>query len=88
MIADLSDSKRRVVGSKQILRRLNADELEVLFVACDAQEHVRRLLLDAARDKGVKLVETQSMAQLGKACGIAVGSAAAGILREKKESSD
>ena len=81
MFAELAQPAKRVVGTKQILKKFAADELKMLFVASDAQEHIKQRLLTLAGEKSVPTVEIKTMAELGRRCGIAVGSAAAGILK-------
>ncbi len=82
MDADLSDGRCRVVGTKQLLKKLAVNGISVLFIACDAQEHIKDKLLPLARENRVPIVEVESMEKLGEMCGIAVGSAAAGLLKE------
>lgn len=82
MDTDLCDSRCRVVGTKQLLKKLALDEVSVLYLAKDAQKKIKDQLLPAARGKDVSIVEVESMDALGKMCGIAVGSAAAGRLRQ------
>ena len=81
MCAELSQPEKRVVGTKQILKKFAADELKMLVVADDAQEHIRNKLLALAQEKNVPVTAFRSMDELGRRCGIAVGSAAAGILK-------
>ena len=82
MLKELAQPEKRVVGTKQIVKKFAADELKMLVVATDAQEHIKQRLLSLAEEKGVPVIHIASMAELGKRCGIAVGSAAAGILKQ------
>lgn len=52
----------------------------MVFVAQDADRRITEPVLRAARERGVEVVEIATMAGLGRACGIAVGAAAAAIL--------
>ena len=79
---DLRDGRCRVVGTKQLLKLLAVDGVSTLYIAGDAQEHIKEKLLPLARQHGVPVVQVDSMDELGRMCGIAVGSAAAGLLRE------
>ena len=81
MCTELKQPVKRVVGTKQILKKFAADELEQLFVADNAQEHIRQNLLSLASEKHVAVVHIKTMDELGRMCGIAVGAAAAGILK-------
>ena len=82
MLTELAQPAKRVVGTKQIVKKFAADELKMLVVASDAQEHIKQRLLSLAGEKGVPVIHIASMTELGKRCGIAVGSAAAGILKQ------
>ncbi len=80
MLSQLLNSKK-VVGIKQLRKALGQDQIAQVFLALDADP----MLLDPIRalceEKGVRVVDVDTMQSLGKACGIAVGAAAAGILR-------
>ena len=82
MDTDLQDGKRRVVGTKQLLKQLAAGRVETIYLARDAQAHIRDRLLSLAQEKNISVVEVETMKRLGQMCGIAVGSAAAGLLNE------
>lgn len=68
-----------VTGMKQVLRAVEAEKLSVVFVADDADAHIREKILIKCAEHGVETVPVSSMKELGKACGIAVGAACAGI---------
>ena len=55
---------------------------KVVFVARDAEERVVRAVVRAATERSLSLVYVERMDQLGRACGIAVGAAAAAIVEE------
>lgn len=78
----LKNSKNRTVGVKQTLRALEKESVLCVYVAQDAEGHVVRPILDICRNKGIKVREVQTMAELGKACGIEVGAAVAALLSE------
>ena len=52
----------------------------MVFVARDADRRITEPVLRAARDRGLEVVEVESMTALGRVCGIAVGAAVAAIL--------
>lgn len=82
----LSEYKKRgllVVGTKQTLKYLNEDKITELFIAQDAENYVVREIKEMAQKKNIKITQVDSMKKLGKNCGISVGSAIAGILKEK-----
>jgi len=70
----------KVVGAKQVKRALNDGRARKLFVAGDADPRVTQPLAQLAVDKGVPVELVPTMRELGSACGIAVGSAAAAII--------
>ena len=81
MFDELIDEEKRIVGTKQLLKALRKDEVAMVFVAEDAEEHVKERIVKAIGEKDVHLVYADSMAQIGEACGIDVGSACAAVLR-------
>lgn len=78
----LSDSKHRVVGTRQILRAATQGKLSEVYIAKDVDAQLRNELEDACSRAGVKVTHVDSMQELGVACKISVGAAAAGILAQ------
>jgi large subunit ribosomal protein L7A len=70
----------RAVGSNQTAKAIGKGRARVVFVATDADRRVVEGIVAAARDRGLEVIEVASMRELGRACGIAVGAAAAAIL--------
>jgi len=77
----LTDSARRVVGARQVLRAIKANTLAQAFVARDADPLVTRPIVDACEKGGLHYTEVETMAQLGALCGIGVKASVAGILK-------
>ena len=73
-----------VTGVKQVAKAVNKGKAVCVFVACDADGHVTESLKELCGESGVELVENATMAELGKACSIEVGSAAAAALSETR----
>ncbi len=71
-----------VTGVKQVTKAVSKGKAACVFVASDADERVTRSLKEMCAGVGVELVESATMAELGKACSIEVGSAAAAALHE------
>ena len=67
----------KVVGVKQVRRTLNAGRAKRLYLARDADPQLTRPLAEQAGAQGVEAVWLDSMRELGRACGIAVGAAVA-----------
>lgn len=74
------ENRPRVVGAKQTARALQAGRVTRVFLARDADPAVTGPLEALSRERSVEVQWAQSMKELGQACGIAVGTAAAGSL--------
>lgn len=70
----------KVVGVKQTRRALNDGRAKTVFLAQDADPALTEPLAELAGSKEVPVIWTEHMKELGKACGIAVGSAVAAIV--------
>ncbi len=70
----------KVVGIKQLRKSLKDGQVVCAFVALDADPRLTDPVVEECARLDVKLVEVATMEALGKACGIAVGAAAAGLL--------
>jgi large subunit ribosomal protein L7A len=80
MLEDLKDRKK-TIGVKQTIKAVEAGLAGVVYIAGDAEEHVVADLKELCRKNSVKVVITESMKQLGKACGIDVGASTASELK-------
>ncbi len=80
-LESLKAARRRTIGAKQTLAALRRNEAQTLYVARDAAEFVIRDLMRLAHEKKIEVVYVESMAVLGKSCGIEVGSSAAAVLK-------
>ncbi len=79
MYKELKTSGNKLVGTKQVLRAIAADEVEVLYIAKNADAEIKDKILAAADGKKVSIVYADDMQQLGDACGIDVCTACAAI---------
>jgi large subunit ribosomal protein L7A len=77
----LTRSLSKVAGSKQVLRALKEGTLATVYIARDADPFVTRPVADACEKAGLRVVEVDDMAALGRAAGLTVKTAAAGILK-------
>ena len=73
------DDARKVVGTRRLLKALAAGEIEKAYLADDADMFIRTQVQQACSEAGVKLIVVKKMADLGKACGVDVKTAAAGL---------
>jgi large subunit ribosomal protein L7A len=76
----LKSARKKSIGTKQTAKAIEKGSARAVYVARDAEEHVTREIVKAAREKGLELVLIDTMMALGKACGIEVGAAVAAIL--------
>jgi large subunit ribosomal protein L7A len=80
MLERLKNSDR-VVGTRRLVRAILAGEIEEAYVAQDADLFIVRQVRQACNEAGVRMVEVDTMKQLGEACGVEVKTASAGIRR-------
>ena len=73
-------AKKKVVGLKQTRRAVTEGCAEKVYVARDADPALTEPLLCLCRSKGVCAEVVPSMKELGRACAISVGTAAAAVL--------
>ena len=67
----------KYVGIKQVLKAVNAEEVEKVYIGKDVEPHVVSTLLKTCREKKIKVIEISSMEELGKMAGIEVKAATA-----------
>jgi len=80
-IKNLETAQNRKIGIKQSLKAITRGEVEALFIAEDAEQHVVRRIVELAEENDVEIVYVDTMLLLGKACGIDVGAATAVIVK-------
>lgn len=78
----LKNGARTVVGVKQTQKAIANSKAKMVLIAVDADEHVIASLEKNCQQKNVPCEKSFSMQDLGKACGIHVGAAAAAILND------
>lgn len=79
MLADLTTGNK-VTGAKQVTRALKNGDVRRVFLAGDADSRVTEPVLRLCQELGVETEEVPAMAELGRACGIAVGASVAAEL--------
>ena len=77
--ADLSRQKL-VVGAKQLRKALKAGSARQVYLAENADPAITEPLAALCEESSVVVAWVKSMAELGRACGIEVGTAAAAIV--------
>src|SRR3972149_6291598 len=69
-------AEARAVGASQTVKAVRKGWALLVLVARDADRKVTEPVVRAAQEAGVPLAEVDSMRELGRACGIAVGAGA------------
>ena len=72
---------KKVVGTKQLTKALRRGDVSEVYLAEDADPLLTSPVNFLAGELDIPVHWVPRMAELGKACGISVGTAAAGILR-------
>ena len=80
-LAELKAAEKKVVGTKQTLKAVNSGNAIKVYIACDADPKVAKPVLCACEEQCVEVEEVEHMADLGRACSIKVGAAAAAIVK-------
>ena len=75
-------AKEKVVGIKQTRRAVTQGTARQVYLACDADPRLTEPVEALCQAAGIAVVTDYTMAQLGRACSIAVGTAAAAALEE------
>ena len=73
-------AEKRVVGVKQSRKAIREGRARRVYLASDADPVITEPIRNQCAAAGVPVERGQTMAQLGRACGIAVGASAAADL--------
>lgn len=79
LLEKISNDLKVAIGLKQVKKALLAEKASLVYLAEDAEEHVKKPILELAKEKHVEIVFVQTMVELGRACNIDVGAATAVI---------
>ncbi len=79
MLVELN-TKNKVVGVKQLKKALTEKRAKKVFVAVNADPKVTSPILEKCLEDDIPVEQVPTMADLGRACGIEVGAAVAGLL--------
>lgn len=82
MTLDALKSASRVMGIKQVSKAVKRGDATCVFLADDADARVTEPLAVLCQGQGVPVEHAATMADLGNACGIEVGAAAAAVLKQ------
>ncbi|ATW27110.1 ribosomal L7Ae/L30e/S12e/Gadd45 family protein [Candidatus Formimonas warabiya] len=81
MNLDLLKRSNKSVGTKQAIKAVQKGLAVQVLIAEDAESHIVTPLYELCAEKNVEVIKVDSMAALGKACGIDVGTASVAILK-------
>lgn len=79
MISKLK-SNNKVVGAKQVKRALKASNVELVYIAKDAESKVTDEIIQFCNEKHIPMFEVKTMKILGDACGININAAVAALI--------
>ncbi|MBR6184971.1 MAG: ribosomal L7Ae/L30e/S12e/Gadd45 family protein [Clostridia bacterium] len=71
----------RVVGARQVMRAIQAQKAEAVFLAMDADKALRMQIESAAKEKGTPIHMVSTMEEIAHLCRVDVPSAAACVIR-------
>ncbi len=74
-----------VVGLKQVMREIDGGLSVTVYLAKDADEPIRKKVLDRCAERGIPVRYVQSMKELGQMAGIEVRAAVAAEAAETAE---
>lgn len=80
-LPELAD-KQVVVGAKQLRKAVNSGRARYVFLAENADPAITGPAEQLCVQHGVRVTWVSSMSELGRACGIEVGAAAAAVVRK------
>ena len=81
MLTKLTASENKVVGTRRLLKAVEAGKVMEAYLAMDADLFIFRKVNDACKRANVPVVQVDTMKALGEACKVQVETASAGILK-------
>lgn len=69
----------RIVGLKQTVKAIKNGTTKKVYLAEDADDFIKKSVLDVCRDKDIQIIYVNNMKELGDACGIDIGASTAAI---------
>ena len=79
---NLKSSKKRIIGLKQTVKAIKTDRIKAVYIANDAEESIKNIILEVCRGKEIQIVSVDTMKKLGEACGIEVNASCAVLLND------
>lgn len=78
------EARALTVGTKQTLKAVEKGQAKEVYIARNADGKITGPLVSLCREKNVEVNWVDDMLELGKACGIEVGTSSAAILMTKE----
>lgn len=78
----LKTSKKRIIGLKQTIKAIKEDRVSKVYVAKDADDHIKNSVIKESNGKDIELIYVDTMKKLGEACGIEVKASTASLLKD------
>ena len=78
---NLKAAAKKAVGTKAVLRALTNKEAACVYVASDIDTFLYQKVTRACADAGVPVIKVDSAKELGRACSLTIGCAAAAVLK-------
>ena len=82
MSLEMLKNGKKSIGTKQTAKAIEKGLAERVFIAQDADERILMPIKSLCQQSGIAVEMVPSMTELGKACGIEVGAAAAAALKQ------
>jgi large subunit ribosomal protein L7A len=79
-LEEIKRARVSVAGTRQTMKALENGSALTVYIAGDADGRVTAPVVQLCREKGVRIYNVDTMAELGKACNIKVGAAVAAII--------
>lgn len=74
-------SGKRIVGTKQVKRRLDGNDITTVFIAKDANNKELFDIIKSCSNKSIDVVYVDSKKHLGQLCNIDVNAAVAALIK-------
>ena len=75
------NTDKKIVGAKQVKRALDADVVDTVYIADDADRKVTSEIEMFCQNKQIPIVHVDTMEELGRACKIDISAATAALLK-------
>lgn len=73
---------KKVIGIKQSIKAINNSDVDKVYIARDADEKLTTPVIQSAMEKSLEIIYIDTMKELGRLCGIQVGSAVVVLLKD------